>query len=319
MPSVSVVMPVHNGMPYLPQAVESILHQTFRDFELIVINDASTDGTAEFLNSIEDPRLVLIDNPVNLGVTGALKAGMLKVKGQYVARMDSDDISFPERLQVQFDFMTANPDVGLLGCSPILINKNNEVISPGRSELSDIEIRWKLLFKNPFYHSSVMFRNSVLKEHHLDYELKHGEDYDLWTRILRHTSGFIMGNPLVKYRINEESWTYSKSDEQAQAGRAIAIGEIGKIVGDCDTNLIWFLEWIKKGNKRTPSVNRRHIRLYLKLLREFIEIHFRKATVVFIADKLKFAKRRGGISFLLYKEALPVMRSFIKRKFRQSD
>ena len=110
-------MPVYNGMPYLPQALGSILDQTFRDFELIVVNDCSTDNSKEYIRTIHDERIVFLDLEKNQGVTGALRAGMEKVRGEYIARLDADDDALPERLSKQVQFLDGHSDAGICGSS----------------------------------------------------------------------------------------------------------------------------------------------------------------------------------------------------------
>jgi glycosyltransferase involved in cell wall biosynthesis len=114
-PLVSVLMPVYNGMPYLPLAVESILNQSFRDFEFIIVDDCSNDDSLKYLRTITDERMVLVPLPENKGVTGALQEGMNRVRGKYVARLDADDVAKPHRLQAQVNFLESHSDVGLLG------------------------------------------------------------------------------------------------------------------------------------------------------------------------------------------------------------
>jgi len=114
-PKISVIMSVYNGEKYLREAIESILNQTFRDFEFIIINDGSTDKTSEILSSYNDPRIVIINNKRNIGLTKSLNKGLKMVKGEYIARQDADDVSLPERLERMVNFLDMNRDVGLLG------------------------------------------------------------------------------------------------------------------------------------------------------------------------------------------------------------
>jgi glycosyltransferase involved in cell wall biosynthesis len=114
MPEVTVLMPVYNGMPFLPEAVDSILNQTLRDFTFLIINDGSTDDTEEYLDRLDDPRLQIVHQP-NQGIGAALNAGLALCKTEFIARMDSDDLSLPSRLKAQLDFLNLHKDVGLVG------------------------------------------------------------------------------------------------------------------------------------------------------------------------------------------------------------
>src|SRR3989344_8977423 len=114
-PPITVLLSVYNDSRFLKSAIESILNQTFSDFEFLVINDASTDNTAEIINSFSDPRLKTITNSHNLGLTKSLNIGLKEAQGKYIARLDADDISLPDRLKIQHDFMESHPDIALSG------------------------------------------------------------------------------------------------------------------------------------------------------------------------------------------------------------
>jgi len=149
-PLVSVVMAVYNGEPYLQYALDSILGQTFRDFELIVIDDASTDRTDEILSGYDDPRIIIISNETNLGQTVSLNKGITIASGKYIARHDADDISHLDRFQSQVDFLNQNPRIGLLGTSYEIIDFSGQTIEIAilpttNDELKSIEhlLSWK--------------------------------------------------------------------------------------------------------------------------------------------------------------------------------
>ncbi|HRJ30862.1 MAG TPA: glycosyltransferase [Cyclobacteriaceae bacterium] len=216
-PRVSVLMPVYNGMPYLAQAVESILTQSFRDFEFIIVDDCSNDDTIMYLRSITDKRMVVLPLPENRGVTGALQEGMRHVKGKYVARLDADDVAKPNRLQIQVDYLENNPSIGLLGSSLELIDADGNFLKHVNLTRNDIEIRWRFLVKNPFFHSTVMFRYDLVKQNRLGYSRKHGEDYQLWVDLLKFCKGAILRDELIQYRSHAQSWTYTKMAQQQTA------------------------------------------------------------------------------------------------------
>ncbi len=134
---VSVVMAVHNGEKYLRQAVESILAQTFMDFEFIIVNDGSNDSTDSILGEFasRDKRIIIVQNGKNIGLTRSLNRGLELAHGQLIARMDVDDISFPQRLEAQVDFMESHPEIGILGTAACVIDadgkKGQEIRFPG--------------------------------------------------------------------------------------------------------------------------------------------------------------------------------------------
>ncbi|MFN5442865.1 MAG: glycosyltransferase family 2 protein, partial [Crocinitomicaceae bacterium] len=159
-PDVSVVMPVYNGEQYLKEAIESILSQTYVNFEFIIINDGSEDNSEEIILSYNDPRIVYIKNLENLKLIKTLNIGFSKAKGKYIARMDADDISLPRRLEKQVDYLERNPDIGVLGTGVFL--KGEKEISKLLYHTDDKSLRFALAFYCPFIHPSVVLRKAVL-------------------------------------------------------------------------------------------------------------------------------------------------------------
>ncbi len=266
-------MPVYNGMPYLPLAVESILSQSFRDFELIVVDDCSTDDSLQYLKTITDKRLNLISLQQNKGVTGALREGMARIRGKYIARLDADDIALPERLQVQIDFLDANPKYGLVGSSVSTMDSYGINLSQNSRAIDDLEIRWKMLFKNPFVHSTVVFRKSIIDSFGLNYVELHAEDYHLWNNVLQHTEACILKDILVHYRIHNKSWTTTKGAKQANARKELSFKLVNQIFFTTGKNLMTendftnLINWKKKG----ISFSKAHLEIYL--LDAFSTIH----------------------------------------------
>ena len=181
-PAVTVLMPVHNGAPYLKQAIESILAQTFSDFEFLIIDDGSTDDSSAIVSSYTDPRIRLTANPGNLGLTETLNSGMRLARGRYVARMDCDDISHRRRLATQVAFMDAHGEVAVCGTWIRGFGAERFV---KRYPLDDARIRAHLLFENAIAHPSAMLRRSVFIQLGLSYASSYAnaEDYELWTRV----------------------------------------------------------------------------------------------------------------------------------------
>ena len=165
-PKVSVLMSVYNGSQYLRESVESILNQTFTNFEFIIINDCSTDKTGEILtvSANQDNRITLINNEENIGLTRSLNKGLKIAKGEYIARQDADDISLPERLERQVESLDKNPEAVLISCDLDLINAKGDRVGSFRRSCDSNLVAWYLLFYNHLAgHSHVMFRRkSVL-------------------------------------------------------------------------------------------------------------------------------------------------------------
>lgn len=198
LPKLSVILPVYNGGSYLHQAIRSVLGQTFADFECIIINDGSTDDSAAIIGGFKDPRIIFI-NQTNQGLRGALNVGLAQAKGNFIARMDQDDISLPDRFAKQIEFLDTHPGHVLVGTTFAYIDDHNRVIGAFPALLDDIEIKRELYTKTPFGHGTVMLRSTALKQGGYRYrqEAEHVEDYDLWLRFS--TAGKYANLPEILY------------------------------------------------------------------------------------------------------------------------
>lgn len=185
-PLVSVLMPVYNGEKYLREAIDSILAQTFADFEFIIIDDGSTDHTAKILAEIGDNRIRRITHDLNLGLIKSLNEGIALSRGEYVARMDADDISYPARFEKQVKYLDANTECGLVGSWSETIDMKGLVRREYHPPTDDETIQAYLLHDSCFTHSAVMMRRKLLVEAGgYNQSALHVEDYDLWVRLSR--------------------------------------------------------------------------------------------------------------------------------------
>jgi hypothetical protein len=209
-PLVTVLMAVYNSAPFLAAAIDSVLAQTFLGFELLIINDGSTDDSRAIITSYRDPRIRLIDNPANIGLTASLNRGLAQARGALIARQDSDDLARPERLARQVAYLARHPQLVLLGTQKQHINAQGRAIAMpfvARRATSSTAIRWQLLFENAFVHSSVMFRRDMVW-HHLggyDERLRQAQDLALWSRIARHYATANLPDVLVDFRKHSAS------------------------------------------------------------------------------------------------------------------
>ena len=213
MPKVSVLMPVYNTRPdHLREAMDSILSQTFTDFEFLILNDASTDPRVEeVVKSYDDPRIVYAVNESNLGISGSRNRLLDMAQGEYLAVMDHDDISLPERFEKQAAFLDAHPDVGLVGCQFSTIGR--EKIS--QLPLYDISLKKALMVHcGDMCHPASMLRRNVLEKHHIRYEamFSPSEDHALFCRMLPHTRFATLPEVLFRYR----AWAANTSHRQAK-------------------------------------------------------------------------------------------------------
>ena len=202
LPHVSVLLPVHNGAKYISDAIESILNQTYENFEFIIVEDASTDESKEIIRSYQDKRIKLVENEINLGQASSMNIGLNISSGKYIARIDQDDISLPTRLQKQVEFMENNIEVGVCGTWMEYIGKLSGIL---RLETEDSAIKIKLLRDTELSHPTVMIRKSILNEHSLRYDssFSPAEDYCLWTQLSKHCKLGNIGEVLIQYRIHD--------------------------------------------------------------------------------------------------------------------
>jgi len=214
-PNISVIMPVYNGGVFLKEAIVSVLNQSYSDFELILLNDGSTDNSEEIIHSLSDERIRYIKNEKNSGLIATLNRGLSESRGKFIVRMDQDDISLPNRFQKQIDYLSQHPQVAVVSSKLMLIDENGndkgcwnddyETTSP-----SEIEMRMPKL--NCIGHPTVMMRVEIIKHFGYNSYYKNSEDWGLWLTLL--SNGYVIAKideVLVKYRIHEKSTTVGEN------------------------------------------------------------------------------------------------------------
>ncbi len=224
-PIVSVVLPVYNGEKFLSEAIESVLNQTFGDFELVIINDGSTDSSLSIIQNFmsEDTRIKLIDRE-NKGLVTSLNEGIAIAKGQYIARMDADDICLPTRLSEQVSFLEKHPTVAVLGTQATMIDENGLKIGSVRTLKYNYLIKGFCFFSSPFIHPSVMLNRHILSNHlYYSSEYLHAEDYELWSRIslLNEMKFANLSQHLLKYRIVKNSISRKNAIQQQVSSQEV--------------------------------------------------------------------------------------------------
>lgn len=203
---ISVILPVYNGERFIKDSIDSILNQTHKDFELIIINDCSTDKTLSIIEKFHDNRIKIINNKINKGIVYSLNKGITEAKGDYIARMDADDICDLHRLEYQYNYIV-NHNVDLVGTSYVEINENNDVIDKIVLPETNDEIKATLLLKNCIAHPSILIKTNILKHNQYSNNYKYAEDYELWTRLMNNITFYNLPIPLLKYRINYSGMT----------------------------------------------------------------------------------------------------------------
>ena len=210
MPKISVLLPVYNCEKFIVETIESVLQQTYTDFELLIIDDCSTDTTIAFIEQFNDSRIQLIKKEKNTGYTDSLNFGVSIANGQYIARMDGDDICLPTRFEKQVAFLDANPKVILCGTAIQIIGTYTILKHPPNHE----EIKVKLCFGNSFYHPTVMGRIDIFQSYPYNKAFEPAEDYDLWTRLAFQGELANLEEVLLLYRVHENQVSVEKNSIQ---------------------------------------------------------------------------------------------------------
>lgn len=205
-PAVSVVMSVYNDAEQVAATISSILQQTFSNFEFIIIDDCSTDNSPGVIQSFNDARIKLLKNETNHGLAASLNRGIHEAKGKYIARIDSDDIALPERLQVQFNFMEQHPEIGVCGS----YYKNfGYLTNISTVPLDDFSIKFKLLYDCPLLHPSLIIRKEVLDKNNMYFNpaFRKNQDYELYSRLVDVTKFANIPQVLMQYHQVESNLT----------------------------------------------------------------------------------------------------------------
>ncbi len=280
-PAISVVMPVHNGASYIREAIDSILIQTMPDFELIIVNDGSTDESGTIARSYADRRISVIDFPVNKGCYPARNAGMRQAKGKYICVMDSDDVCKKHRLEVQYNFLENHPEVGLIGGAYQPMNVYYTIFREKDHET----IKLMLMRFCYLRHPTCMARTSLIEKHNLYYDERYiyAADYD-WQ--VKAASLFAVSNvneSVLLYRSHDQQITTSKSNEQAVFADRIRLHQLsflgieptedeqrlhlnfikGRLWGSIDMTYQWM--------ERLLEANRKYQYYNPPLFRDFLE------------------------------------------------
>lgn len=229
-PRVTVLLPVRDGRAFLAEAIDSVLAQTLRDLELLVVDDGSTDGSGRIACRRGDPRVRVVRNDRPLGLVASLNRGLELARGTYVARMDADDVSLPERLSRQVDFLDAHPEVGACGTFVVLAGRVEERVRAYPTAPEDV--RCRLLFETALAHPTVCLRRETFARHGLRYDpvYPHAEDYALWRRASALFPICNLGEPLLRYREHPDSVTRRCPQEQQASVARIhreALSELG--------------------------------------------------------------------------------------------
>ncbi len=245
-PAVTVLMTVYNAGRFLEPSIRSILRQTFQDFEFLIVDDCSTDGSGEVAESwaSKDARIKIVRNANNRGQTECLNLGLGLARGRWIARHDADDLAHPTRLVLQSRFTQSAPEIVLLGSNGRIINEQDKLVGLLDAPLSQEGITWTAPFLNPFMHTSVMFRTDVIRDEFGGYDASYrvAQDYELWTRVISRHRSANLPQRLICYRHLATSmskvWREQAFAEATQVANREARRIFGRDLGRAEAQLI---------------------------------------------------------------------------------
>ena len=220
-------MSAYNSAKYIGESILSVLNQTLKDWELIVVNDCSTDNTGQIVKSYsyKDNRIKLIDNETNLQPAISRNKALTEAKGEYIAVLDSDDVCMPDRLELQSAYLDKNPEVSLVGCAAEIINDKGEITGRKKPVISFDRLKFELIAKNSIVHSGVLYRKSIMdKVGGYDNNYLHSEDYKLYSDLIKTSKITNLPNFLIKYRHVPGAISIATPTRKIQWDHALAIG-----------------------------------------------------------------------------------------------
>ena len=266
MPKVSVVMPAYNAEAYIGAAMESILNQSFGDFEFLILNDCSTDGTEAIIKSYDDPRIVYLKNEKNLGVAATLNKGLAAAQGEYIARMDADDFSLPQRFEKQVAYLDAHPEVTVLGTQVQFFSDRGDG-EPFCYLGSPAQLKIDLLFASAIAHPSVMLRRQVILDMGgYDRQFEGLEDYELWCRISEQAMLAVYPQVLLRYRIHPGQVTQQPSERKRQAARRLKQRQLTQLGLPTEGDIAEAYYNYQAKERKTPEKALSEIRFFEALL-----------------------------------------------------
>ncbi|HEX3071685.1 MAG TPA: glycosyltransferase [Thermoanaerobaculia bacterium] len=255
----TVLLATYNDEPFLGAAIDSVLAQTFSDFELLIVLDASTDRSRDIVESYRDPRVRLLVNETNLGLAASLNRGLAIIASEYVARLDGNDLCFPERLARQVAYLDANPDVALAGSQAALIDVAGRRVGSLRRPVTSLGIRWHRVFGSPVIHSSAMFRRAIVWDTLGGYDggFRFGEDFEVWNRLAKEHAIGNLPEALVAYRDDPSSMSggarHPARDRYLARKAPLVYDNLTAVLRWDDVPRRWAERWVLTGDSLIPQ------------------------------------------------------------------
>ncbi len=313
-------MSVYNSENHIKSAIESILNQSYSHFEFLIINDGSTDDSEKIIKSYQDNRIVFINNEKNLGLTKSLNIGIKKAKGKYIARMDADDISLPQRIKKQLDFLQNNQDYTAIGSSVERIDDNSKHIENWLLKSPPEKIFYLLHFRNCLIHSSMMYkREDVIKVGLYNEKIKFAQDYDLWIKLSNFSKIAILDEVLLKFRKTSHGISVKKEKQQAEYVQQIVSENIKNLTGKNFPNII--IKFLGDSVSLKANFSKREKKNSIKILKNInknifkncFSFYNKKELIKIIIYREKYYKKLLFKKFNFLNKIKSIIRKIIKR------
>ncbi len=283
-PLVSVIIPCFNAERFLEKAVQSVMQQTYSNLEIIIVNDCSTDNCASIIEQLQkkDDRIIVLNNIENLGISKTLNKAIENSTGKYIARMDADDICFPDRIKKQVDFLEQNPGIAICGGSFIKINEDGNKTGEVKFPRGNDNLKAELLFYCPFAHPTMMMRKQVLKDVGLYKDMAPAEDYEMWLNIAEKFNVDNLPDYLIYYRMHGNSISANRGDKLINKLQKITRMHL-QSSGFAENFLLYHLKFLEGTWYRKSSVEElSNIKNWKK---ELLQIHNNSHVIEKVFDK----------------------------------
>lgn len=314
-PSVSIILPVYNAERFLKKTIESVLSQSYKDFELIIINDGSVDHSQQIIDSFDDRRIVK-HLQANSGLAATLNKGLNMARGGLIARQDNDDISYTNRLEKQVAFMKANASTVLLGTAARIIDEHGQ--PTGRFHRHPTEnafLKFELLFDNPFVHSSVMFRkDAALDAGAYDTDTAYFEDYRLWSQLSKKAEVANLSDVLIDYREVNAGMSKSTSDYTDRVNRQSAENILDLLKGRDTVEITEFAKQSKGQGLVNVEASQKFDSILRQIIVAFVEAHkIQESDIAPAIAKIKRQFRRAYCNAVINSEESSLIKKLMAK------
>jgi glycosyltransferase involved in cell wall biosynthesis len=324
-PKITVFMAAYNAAKFITEAIESVLNQTFKDFELLIVNDGSTDETVAIISKFQDPRIRVIHNDRNRGLVFTRNVLLKEARGEYIAILDSDDIAIPNRLALQYEHFKKHPDLALCGGHGQVINHSGDTINDPRLivPIGTENIKITLLFLNTFVNSTVMYKKEVFLELNGYNDFAPAEDYELFTRIADKYTIDNIDTVLVKYRDHDYNTSVVHASTGSRKVHEIKKNQLNRLHIEADQRLIEVFYSVLAHNFE-PYPFSDYLSLFWKLksanqkLKIYPKVPFEKRLFEYWFNIIMIKRAKGNALALLFNKKLFNFRYLTAKQFRKS-